>query len=293
MQKVQIEDMNEFLRGESYTVHPAAELFPMIEGQEFDRLVESIRQHGIQTPVVFTQTDEGLGSPVLLDGRNRLRAAERLKADGVTVTVPVMDFDPTNGITEVEWIESQNIDRRHLTEDARAMLAASLHELIEANAAQAKKDSLFNSDTAKAAAAKRHDATATADSPSPQNRDRKKSEARTTAAKVADRAKVSRFRAKQAIAATKAIKAGTVSPDVRTEVIAGRRKLKDAVPATKGKPTESAGQLHYQSIDDEIRFEINRAWSRLRGKFAPGAEHKKLRAAMIALIRKEQKIFGK
>jgi len=292
MKDALIEELNELLHGDPYTVHPAAELFPLVEGQEFDRLVQSIRDHGIQNPVVFGFDQQE--RPVLLDGRNRLRAVERLKEEGITVSVPVRSFDYTHdGITEVEWIEAQNIDRRHLTDDARAMLAASLHEMIEAEAAEAQKQSQFNAETARAAAAKRHEKTVTTDSASPKKRDRRKSEARTTAAKVASKSKVSRHKAKQAIAAAKAIKAGTVSPDVRTEVIAGKRKLKDAVPATKGKPSKSAGQRHYQSIDDEIRFEINRAWSRLRGKFAPGAEHKKLRAAMIAMIRQEQKQFDK
>lgn len=294
MQKVMIEELTELCNGRPYTVHPAAELFPLVEGQEFDRLVESIREHGIQNPVVFGWDENS--KPVLLDGRNRLRAVERLKEQGITVAVPAREFDyPHDGITEVEWIEAQNIDRRHLTDDARAMLAASLHEMIEAEAAKAQKESQFNSETAKTAAAKRHDKAATADSASPQKRDRKKSEARTTAAKVGAKAKVSKHKAKQAIAAAKAIKAGAVSPDVRKEVIAGKKKLKDAVPVT-GKPSKSTpdtSKRQYESIDDEIQFEINRAWSRLRGKFAPGVEHKKLRAAMIALIRKEQKIFEK
>jgi hypothetical protein len=58
--------------------------------------------------------------------------------------------------------------------------------MIDAEAREAQKASQFSSKTAKAAAAKRHDKTATADSPSPQKRDRKKSEARTTAAGVLD-----------------------------------------------------------------------------------------------------------
>jgi hypothetical protein len=289
VEKVLIEELNELLHGDPYTVHPAAELFPLVEGEDFESLVNSIREHGVQTPVMFGWDENE--KPVLLDGRNRLRAVERLKEQGITVQVPVRSFDYTrDGITEVEWIESQNIDRRHLTDDARAMLAASLHELIEAEAAQAKKDSQFNADTARAAAAKRHDKTATTDSPSPQKRDRKKSEARTTAAKVGAKAKVSKHKAKQAIATVKAIKAGTVSPDVRTDVIAGKTGLKGAVPA-KAKPDKS--KRHYESIDDEIRVAVNSSWSHLRGKFAPGFEHKKLRAAMIALVREEQKQFDK
>lgn len=289
MKKVLIEELNDVVYGEPYTVHPAAELFPLVEGQEFDRLVESIREHGIQNPVVFGFDLQE--KPVLLDGRNRLRAVERLKADGITVPVPAVTFDYSDdGITEVEWIEAQNIDRRHLTDDARAMLAASLHEMIEAEAVAAQKESQFNAETAKAAAAKRHDPAATTDSASPQKRDRRKSEARTTAAKVAAKAKVTRHKAKQALATAKAVKAGTISPDVRKEVIAGKKKLKDAVPAkgkTTAKPATSAGD-----ITNEIRTAAVKAWQRLKDKFPPD-EHPELRKVLAGIIRDEQKQFSK
>lgn len=289
MKNLLIDEMNEVLHGDAYTVHPAAELFPLVEGQEFDRLVQSVREHGVQTPVMFGWDDNE--KPVLLDGRNRLRAVEHLKSKGITVPVPVLTFDYSrDGITPAEWIESQNIDRRHLPDDARAMLTAQLHELIENEAVEAQKNSLFNSDTAKAAAAKRHDTTATADSPSPQKRDRKKSEARTTAAKVADKAKVSRHKAKQAIAATKAAKAGAISPEAVKDVIASKKKLKDVVPAkgkNKAKPAASA-----VDITTEIRTAVLAAWQRLKDKFPPN-EHKELRKVFAGIVRDEQKQFDK
>lgn len=285
MKKMMVEELNEFLHGDSYTVHPAADLFPLVEGQEFDRLVDSIRQHGIQNPVVFGF--DANEKPVLLDGRNRLRAIERLQEQGITATVPVVTFDyPRDGITEIEWIEAQNIDRRHLTDDARAMLAASLHEMIEADAAKAKKESHFNAHTAKAAATKRHNKTATADSASPQKRDRKKSEARTTAAKVASKGKVSRHKAKQALVTEKAIKAGVVSPDVRKDVIAGKKKLKDVVPAklkaSKSKAAPASDPVAAFTAD------VAKAWSRLKDKFAI-SDHRELRKVLAGIIREEQK----
>lgn len=285
MQIAAIQTLTDFVGKDGrYSVHPAADLFPLIEGHEFDRLVESIREHGIQNPVVFNRDADG--NAVLLDGRNRLRAAERLKEQGIAVNVPVTTFPGMAGITEAEWVEAQNIDRRHLTEDARAMLAASLHELIEAEAAQAKKESQFSADTARAAAAKRHSKTATTDSASPQKRDRKESEARTTAAKVASRGKVSRHKAKQALATEKAIKAGAVPPDVRKDVIAGKTKLKDAVPAKpKGSKSKAA-----PPADPAAAFhaEVARAWGKCKDKFAI-SEHRELRKVLAGIIREEQK----
>ena len=49
-------------------VHPTANLFPMIEGTEFDELVADLRQNGLRTPLVLHPDGR------LLDGRNRLRA---------------------------------------------------------------------------------------------------------------------------------------------------------------------------------------------------------------------------
>jgi ParB-like chromosome segregation protein Spo0J len=33
--------------------HPSANLFPMIEGEEFERLVESIKEKGLLTPITL------------------------------------------------------------------------------------------------------------------------------------------------------------------------------------------------------------------------------------------------
>lgn len=56
--------------GTTYTVYPFAQLFPLMRGEEFDRLVEDIETHGLRRRILFTGPNNAI-----VDGRNRLRAA--------------------------------------------------------------------------------------------------------------------------------------------------------------------------------------------------------------------------
>lgn len=101
----------------NYEVHPAAMIFPLIEGDEFDAFVEDIRRHGQMEPVVL----DSLGR--LIDGRNRVRACQRL---GIDVKETRYAGDATT-----QFIISHNLRRRHLTDGQRAMVAAKLAERRE------------------------------------------------------------------------------------------------------------------------------------------------------------------
>jgi hypothetical protein len=62
-------------------VHPAADLFPMMSGEELKALSEDIKKHGLIHPIVIWSPDldddgNEIGGRFLLDGRNRLDAAE-------------------------------------------------------------------------------------------------------------------------------------------------------------------------------------------------------------------------
>ncbi len=94
--------------------HPLANLFPLIEGRDFDELVEDVRRHGLREPVVL---HEGM----ILDGRNRYRAC---KAAGIQPRC-----DNFAGGDAVAYVISINLRRRHLNESQRAMVAAKLANL--------------------------------------------------------------------------------------------------------------------------------------------------------------------
>ena len=91
--------------------HPLADIFPLIDGAEFDALRDDIAAHGVREPVILF---EG----AILDGRNRYRAAQAAGVD-----CPMTEY---RGDDAAAFVVSLNIHRRHLTESQRAMAAAKL-----------------------------------------------------------------------------------------------------------------------------------------------------------------------
>jgi N6-adenosine-specific RNA methylase IME4 len=96
-------------------LHPIAELFPLMEGAEFEALVESIRQNGLREPILR------LPDGRIIDGRNRLRACE---IAGVEPRYTLYTGD--EGDSLLRLILDLNLHRRHLSESQRAMVAAKL-----------------------------------------------------------------------------------------------------------------------------------------------------------------------
>ena len=85
--------------------HEAADIFPLMTGDDFDGLVEDIRKRGQMCPI------ETLDAKII-DGRNRYRACLEVPCDPDIVEVdglPEAKDDP------IAYVVSLNLHRRHLT----------------------------------------------------------------------------------------------------------------------------------------------------------------------------------
>jgi ParB-like chromosome segregation protein Spo0J len=216
--------MNEEIIG-GFTVHPAAAVFPLIEGDDFSDLCESIRMHGVQHPAVVRGSE-------LLDGRNRMRACEALKAEGWSGSCPVVEWND-DGRNVAEWIWDTNALRRHMDDDGIAMASSAIWPLIAKENEARKAASKFDSEKAKKARA-----TVTTKTQEPSKRDRKAENARSTVGQVAAKAGTSMHKARQAIAVQKAIEAGELPAQAAKEVIAGKKKLRNVAPKPERKKRE-------------------------------------------------------
>lgn len=97
--------------------HDAAAIFPLMTGDDFDKLVEDIREHGLREPVAMLDGK-------ILDGRNRYRAC--LLAGVKCQSKTIKTDDPAG------YVLSENLHRRHLTIGQRADIGAKAQSYRDA-----------------------------------------------------------------------------------------------------------------------------------------------------------------
>lgn len=95
--------------------HPLSELFPLMQGREFDELVADIKTNGLRE-AIWTYDGE------ILDGRNRWRACEA----GQVAHRPMREY---TGDDPVSFVVSLNLHRRHLDDNQRQVVAAKIATL--------------------------------------------------------------------------------------------------------------------------------------------------------------------
>ena len=113
--------------------HPLADLFPLMEGAEFDALVADIKANGLREKIDLYQGK-------VVDGRNRYLALQRLGTDpsadpskyfrkaiyAHSVGGEIASHEQDNDARVLAYVISKNIHRRHLTPEQKRNLIGKL-----------------------------------------------------------------------------------------------------------------------------------------------------------------------
>lgn len=113
-------------------VHPAARLFPLMQGPELGLLIEDIEANGLREPIVLYDGQ-------ILDGRNRLRACEL-----AGIEPRFVEWDGAG--SPVAFVMSRNLHRRHLNESQRSIIGARAKGMFEEEAAERKAATQFGAE---------------------------------------------------------------------------------------------------------------------------------------------------
>ena len=109
---------------EAAEFHPIANLFPLMSEEELDKLANDITCNGVQVPIWRHRDGR------IIDGRNRFLACQKA---GVECPSKIYSGD----LSLASFVVALNLQRRHLTTDQRAAIAA---ELANLNRGQKKAD---------------------------------------------------------------------------------------------------------------------------------------------------------
>jgi ParB-like nuclease domain len=115
----------------SYKVHPVAELFPLLEGEEFDGLAADFEAHGLLQPIGLDPDKK-----TLVDGRNRFLACQSV---GVKPVFKVLGSDYDEDMI-MDYIASANVHRRHLSIGQLGAIAVELRERFAVEAKKRQQD---------------------------------------------------------------------------------------------------------------------------------------------------------
>jgi len=91
-----------------YEIHELCAMFPLMPQDQFNALVDSIKDNGLLSPVVLYEGK-------ILDGRHRYKACINLGL--------VPKFEEYGGEDPLGYVLAHNLSRRHLDESQRAMIA--------------------------------------------------------------------------------------------------------------------------------------------------------------------------
>lgn len=108
--------------------HEIANLYPLMQGKEFDDLCDSIRQSGQINHIILFEGK-------ILDGRNRYNACEKV---GLKPVYKEYTGD-TSPDALLKFVRAENEHRRHLTSGQMAAIGVSASDLLDRLFEEAKK----------------------------------------------------------------------------------------------------------------------------------------------------------
>lgn len=100
--------------------HEVANIFPLMQGQEYQQLVQDIKENGLREPIWLHQNK-------IIDGRNRYKACI-----DAGIIPEFVEWDGQGSL--VAFVVSLNLHRRHLDESQRALVGAKIKPLFEEEA---------------------------------------------------------------------------------------------------------------------------------------------------------------
>lgn len=250
-------------------IHPVAEMFPLMDkdGKDFIDLVDSIREDGLQEPLV-------MDGDVLIDGRNRLAACRVAKIEPRFVQFSEVS---KSDIGIPQWIWAKNFSRRQMTDDQKAAVATSYHAWqVENLKAQAKAEAQFKKGAPTPNPnGRRGKQVATDSEPPVVRRDSKAKNAASTAGTIAALAGVSHYAVIKALKIRKAIDDGRLPQSVGDAVDAGKISASEAIekiePKAKKEPPKKLS----------LRERVRKALASLLKKFEE-SECSKVKEIIIA-----------
>lgn len=119
----------------------ACDIFPLIDGDEFEALKRDIEEHGQREPIIYVDGE-------IIDGRNRLRACQELG-----IEPKIRDLTAAEAGDTFALVMSLNFHRRHLKPHEKGKALAAFMEHVGAKKrsgpGQPKKESTTMVDTPK------------------------------------------------------------------------------------------------------------------------------------------------
>lgn len=118
------------LSAPSIPIHPACNLFPLMDASALAKLADDIRDNGLLNPIVLHEGQ-------IIDGRNRLLSC---RIAGVEPTFIDWRNIYSGEMPLIRWIWSTNVERRHLTRDQITAVEVAMRAMEEREAARERQD---------------------------------------------------------------------------------------------------------------------------------------------------------